>query len=59
MKIHTLYPPDTEEEICLKKHISRIQEDARRAAQPYLDRLVAIHALKVPRIFIEDEEWTT
>lgn len=55
-----IYPPDTEEEVILKRELSELarafQSDYERAAKPYIDRLVAIYAIKTPIIFICDEE---
>lgn len=55
-----IWPPDTEDEIELKRHLAELasifKRDYERAAKPYVDRLVAINAIKTPIMFISDEE---
>lgn len=48
MDIQVYYGPITEEEKRLKLQLAELERQYRDAAQPFIDRLVAIHALKVP-----------
>ena len=51
-EIIKIYPSDTEEEIELKSKLIELQERYKKEAQPYIERLCDIHALKVPKIFV-------
>lgn len=47
-----IWPPDTEEERELKRLLAEIQRQYEEAARPYRERLVALHALKVPTYLV-------
>jgi hypothetical protein len=51
----TIWPPDTDEEKFLKGELARVQEEYRLMAKPFVDRLVAINKLKVPKYYIVPE----
>jgi len=47
--LQVIYPPDTADERVLKKRIAELEQEYRRRAQPYIDALVKLHALKMPQ----------
>jgi hypothetical protein len=51
-KIQMDFGPDTDREIELKHQLAELQERYRQEAQPLLDELIKIRAIKIPRISI-------
>lgn len=51
-----IYPPDTYEEIELKREIAKIEAEARLKAQPLFDRLAEIAGTKMPIYYMPDAE---
>lgn len=51
-EVMTDYGPDTAEEVELKGILSELHKAYLRDAQPYINRLARIHAMKSPRVFL-------